>query len=1162
MKSVFVKILKISLIVVAVILIVLLVFGLVLRLDWPLWVGFFLILILVSMGIGAIFLRKILLRRREQRFVQQVIEQDESRIKSLTGKERDEMKELQDRWKEAIEALKRSHLRKYGNPLYVLPWYLVIGESGSGKTTAINSAHLSSPFVEVRRTSGISGTKNCDWWFFEQAIIIDTAGRYALPVDEGKDKEEWQKFLNLMIKYRKKEPIHGLIVTVAANKLLEASSEALEEDGRNIRRRIDELMRVLGIKFPVYVLVTKCDLVQGMTRFCEHLPEKNLDQPMGFINQDLSKDIPAFLDRAFSDIAERLRNLRLLLLHQPESKVIDPGLLLFPEEFENLKRGLDTFMKSSFQENPYQETPLLRGLFFSSGRQEGSPYSHFLNALGLIGEKEVLPGTNKGLFLHDFFARILPADRGLFAPTRRAIEWRTLTRNLGLISWIVLGVAVCGLLSFSFVKNLKTIREVTHEFASPPVLKGELLTDLITMDRFRQAVLNIETQNRNWWVPRFGLNESIKVEVGLKDKYCRQFQQGFLSSFDKQMSDVMPRLVTSPAASDEIIGQYIVHLVRRINLLKARLDGEDFEKLKEKPQPSYVSLLSADQGSGPEVKKKFGYLYLYYLTWRSDTGDISKEIAILQAWLKDLLTSRGKNLQWLVIWVNKQGSLPSLTLGDFWGGSLTLPDEKSIEPAFTRKGKEMADFFIKEIESALPDPVILENQKTAFDKWYLSVCFDAWQSFGTAFPKGAGRLKGVREWQQMAAKMATDQGPYFAFLNKIALELESLSGGENLPAWLKQAYKFQVIKAQGYIKDQSALGKAAEEGKKLMAAIEKKIGKEIQSEALESRISAVKAYQEYQGALALIMPASTSRTQAYQMALQVYSEDPVTSKSPFYIAYGATNRLNTYVAGGRQPEEMIPKLITGPLDFLWTFVRMETACYLQSQWEEKVLAEAQGATGLQATQMLLAPEGPVWKFVKGTGTAAPFIGWSMQRGGYYAKEALGGTIPFDAFFFSFLVKGAKVQAAAQAKQSNNVTIRGLPTDANPDAGLKPHGTRLELQCAAGSQILVNLHYPVSKVFNWSPDTCGDVIFQIDVGDLKLTKRYMGPQAFPEFLQDFKGGKHIFYPDEFPREKASLDRFGIKYIKVNYQFSGEQQVVGQVKSLFVHLPRNIVRCWGQ
>ncbi len=487
MKDLFFKLLKIFLVVSIVILITLLVFGLVLSLDWPWWVGLFILLAIVGLCIGFLFLRKIWLRRREQNFVQDVINQDEHHLKTLKGKERDELKELQDKWKEAIEALRRSHLRKYGNPLYVLPWYLVIGESGSGKTTAIKSARLSSTFAEVSRTSGISGTRNCDWWFFEQAIILDTAGRWTIPIDEGRDKEEWKKFLNLLTKYRKREPINGVSVTIAADKLLEASPKTLEEDGRNIRSRIDELMRVLGFKFPIYVLVTKCDLIQGMTEFCDFLPEKSLDQPMGLINQDLSTDVIAFQKRTINTIDERLRNLRLLLLHQRESGGSDPGILLFPEEFKNLQKGLESFLKGAFEENPYQETSILRGLFFCSGRQEGTPFSHFLNALGLIGEREVLPGTNKGLFLHDFFSKILPKDRGLFAPTRRAIEWTTLTRNLGLTSWIILVMAICGMLSFSFVKNLKTLRAVSHEFVKPPMFKGEFMEDLITMDRFERA---------------------------------------------------------------------------------------------------------------------------------------------------------------------------------------------------------------------------------------------------------------------------------------------------------------------------------------------------------------------------------------------------------------------------------------------------------------------------------------------------------------------------------------------------------------------------------------------------------------------------------------------------------------------------------------------------
>ncbi len=1158
MKNTILKFLKIFLIAAAVILTILLVFGLVLSLDWPWWVGFIFLLILVGLGIGGLFLRRILLKRKEQRFVQQVIEQDEAQLKTLTGKEKDELKEIQDRWKEAVEALRRSHLKKYGNPLYVLPWYLVIGESGSGKTTAINSAHLSSPFGEVRRTSGISGTRNCDWWFFEQAIVIDTAGRYAIPVDEGRDKNEWQKFLTMLVKYRKKEPIHGLIVTIAADKLLETTPEALEEDGRNIRRRIDELMRVLGIKFPVYVLVTKCDLVQGMTQFCDHVPEKGLDQPMGVINQDLSKNALAFLDHTIHTIGERLRNLRILLLHQPESKTVNTGLLLFPEEFENLKRGLEPFVKVAFQENPYQETPILRGFFFSSGRQEGSPYSHFLNALGLISEKEVLPGTNKGLFLHDFFSKILPRDRGLFAPTRRAIEWRTLTRNLGLTSWVVLGVAICGLLSFSFVKNLRTIREVSHEFAKPPVLRGEIMADLVTMDRFRQTILRVEEQNRNWWIPRFGLNESKKVEIGLKNRYCKQFQDNFLSSFDKQMTDVMANFTA--ATSDEVVGQYIVHLVRRINLLRSRLEGQGLNILQTKPQPYYVTPLStSEQAVEPEIRQKFGYLYLYYLIWGPDVGEINKEMTILQTWLKHLLTLRGKNFQWLIIWINQQKSVLPIKLQDFWGGSLTITDEKSVAPAFTRKGKEMIDSFIREIESAYPDPVFLESSKISFEKWYRTVCFDAWYSFIAIFPRGSEKLKGAKEWQQVAARMATDQCPYFAFLNKISLELEPLAiaKGEGMPPWLEQVYQLQIMKAQGL--SGGIISKTTEEGKKVIAKIENIFGKKIDDASkLESQSAAAKAYQEYHNSLTAIVSASASRNQAYQMAIQVYSEDPDSSKSPFYTAYGSSTRLKAGISGGRT-DDIFWKLAIGPLNYLWTFVRMETACSLQNQWEEKVLSEAQGAAGLQAVQILLSPDGPVWKFVKGP--MAPFVGWSLQRG-YYSKEALGGSVPFDSYFFSFLNKGAKAaaHAAAMSKPNYNVTIKGLPTDANPDARLKPHSSRLELQCANSTQSLINLNYPVSKTFNWSPETCSDVFFQIEVGDLSLTKKYSGAHAFPEFLQDFRGGKRTFYPNDFPREKVSLDRLGIKYIKVNYQFSGDQQVLGQVRSLPGQAPRNIVRCW--
>ncbi|MBM4330009.1 MAG: type VI secretion system protein ImpL [Deltaproteobacteria bacterium] len=1151
MKDTLLKFIKIFLLIAAVLLAILLIFGAVYLLNWPWWVGIFLLLGLLSLGIGFLFLRKILLRRREQRFVQQVIEQDEAHMKSFAGKEREDLQELQVRWKEAIDTLRRSHLRKFGNPLYVLPWYMVIGESGSGKTTAISSARLSSPFAEFTRTSGISGTRNCDWWFFEQAIILDTAGRYAIPIDEGRDKEEWQRFLNLLIKYRGKEPLNGLIVTLAADKLLGASPQTLEEDGRNIRRRIEELMRVLGTKVPVYIMVTKCDMVQGMAQFCDRLPAKNLDQAMGVIKKDLAGDVTSFLDRALNTIGEHLRHLRILLLHQTPSKTVDPGLLLFPEEFDQLKQGLGIFMDVAFRENPYQETPTLRGLFFSSGRQEGTPYSHFLKELGLIGEKEVLPGTNKGLFLHDFFARILPGERGLLAPTQRALQWQSLTRNLGLVAWVTLGIAVCGLLSFSFVKNLKTLREVSQEFAKPTVLQGEILTDLNTMERFRQAILRVEEENRGWLVPRFGLHESIKVEVGLKEKYCALFQKSFLASFDKQMGGVLARL--TDAVPDEAIGPYIAHLVRRIGLLKARLEGQGLETLQKKPQPSYEPPMGAAEKATPaEVKKKFGNLYLYYLVWRSDTAEINKEIALLQSWCKHLLGLKGGQLRWLVVWANGQGLAP-VTLGDFWGGNPT-PGEAIISPAFTRKGKEMMDTFLKEVESAPPDPLALAKQKDEFEKWYRNACFEAWYQFGMRFPKGLERLRSKQEWQPMAVKMSTDQAPYFEFLNRLTQELDPYSKGEHIPPWLTQVYQLQMAKAPGAAG--GLLAKAAEEGKKLIAKGKKGLVKEgVEAVDLPQT---VKAYQEYRAALTALAPAATSRTQAFQLASQVFGEDPATSKSPFFAAQAAITRLRAAMPSGKPAEHILWKMIAGPLEFYAYYVRMEAACHLQNQWEQVVLKETQEATDQQATQLLFSQEGPVWKFVKGP--AAPFIGWSVQRG-HHAKEVLGGAIPLDAGFLSFLRLSAAGKQTV-SKTSYSLLIKAFPTTANPQAKLQPQSTRLDLQCGGSAQSLVNFNYPVNKTFQWSPDTCGDVLFQIEVGDVILKKKYSGFQAFPEFLQEFKGGIRTFFVGEFPAEKAALERLGIQFIRVKYEFSGDQPVMGKIAALPRQAPRNIVKCWDQ
>ena len=213
--------------------------------------------------------------------------------------------------------------------------------------------------------------------------------------------------------------------------------------------------------------------------------------------------------------------------------------------------------------------------------------------------------------------------------------------------------------------------------------------------------------------------------------------------------------------------------------------------------------------------------------------------------------------------------------------------------------------------------------------------------------------------------------------------------------------------------------------------------------------------------------------------------------------------------------------------------------------------------GTNLNQLLMGSDGYALKFLKGP--AEPFIGRSRSKG-YYPKKVDGIALDLDVGFLTFLTRGAS--AAKPVASEYSVKIKAYPTDANKDAAIKPHATSLELQCGDEKNRLLNLHYPVRKTFKWSPRDCGDVIFKIEVGNLKLTKVYSGYQGFPKFLQDFKTGQRTFRRSDFPDQAAALKRMGIKYITPRYQFSGHQKLLQVLRATPGRVPQEIAACWGK
>ena len=1162
MYKFIINFLKVLLLAALAVLLILLIFGIVLSLGWPLWTGVFILIGLFGIFLAVIFFKKLWLRRREERFVNQVINQDQAYIQTLGEKDRKNSKELQDRWKEAVDTLRKSHLRKYGNPLYVLPWYMIVGESGSGKTTAIQSARLTSPFAEISSTSGISGTKNCDWWFFDNAILIDTAGRYTVPIDEARDSDEWQKFLTNLKKFRKKEPLNGLVVTIAADKLLDGTPEVLETSARLVRRRIDELMYVLGAKFPIYILVTKCDLVQGMTQFCDQLDESGLNQAMGAVNNDFSINIPDFIRNTIHAVTERIKELRLLVFQKSRPDRSAPGVLIFPEEFLKLKEGLDAFIRAAFQANPYQEQPIVRGLFFSSGKQEGTPYSHFLRELGLIEQKEVLPGTNKGLFLHDFFSKILPGDRGLFAPTQRTLEWSRLTRNLGLTAWLAIGIAVCGLLSFSFVKNLSAMREISQEFQKPIVFENDIVADTITMDRYLDAILRVEEKNRHFWIPRLGLRESLAVERKLKKNFCDNYYSGFLKPFDDQTSVQMASFTAD--TPDERLGNHVAHLVRRVNLIQAKLGDGGASALIDLRQPAFTLLLGniSGQMAIPDLGEKLSRLYWHYILWQSDSAALNEEMNEHQKWLKRILTLPGATLNWLVDWVNSDTSISPVLMSDFWG---KVRFETDILPAFTIEGKDRIDALILEIEDALYDPLLIAEKKLDFFNWYDRNYIQAWHDFAAAFPIGPNTLENQEAWARIASRIGSEQDPYFLLFNKMAQHLEPYADSANRPPWIDFVYDILAAKRAAALSDKKErmedsgiIRKAARKVKSKVGRAERALGVQATGRLdAERRMAAGQALIAYEAALAEITGAVSSRKLAYQLAADFYrtyeSQDP--SGSPFIRGYDQTETLKAVLSEPGKDLAVMDQLIVGSIDFLHTFVLYEAACYLQNEWEKQVMLEIRDISSQNVSQLLMGENGFARKFIEAP--AGPFIERNVQKG-YYPVIIKGKSIAFNESFLSYLNRGEK--AFRTSAETYNVVVKAEPVGANRGSQISPKETTVELHCATGTTALVNYNFPISKTFAYSPQSCNDVVITIKIGNLTLTQSYSGYLAFPRFIQDFENSDRKFYTEEFGEAESALRRMGVEYISMAFEFKNHEPVLDFLSVAAEPVPESIARCW--
>jgi hypothetical protein len=309
-------------------------------------------------------------KRMEKKFVDGMVGQAEDDASRATVSRREEIEDLVAQWKDAVKLLRQSS-GKGGNVLKNLPWFMIIGEPQSGKSTILRNSGLDFPIGDAA-IRGIGGTKNCDWWFANEGIVLDTAGRYAFEVQNAPDRAEWDRFLGLLKRTRKNKTINALLVTIPTDTLLRMNEDELRFYSQHLRGKINDLITRLGIVFPVYLIVTKSDLVEGFVDFFQRYPASRVREAVGRTIADArsSAGLQAAC-KTLDDLYDRLCSMSLRLMVEGDTGAPSQPYLLFPEEFRNLTERLKALITDLLRENIYMENPLFRGIYFTSGTQEG-----------------------------------------------------------------------------------------------------------------------------------------------------------------------------------------------------------------------------------------------------------------------------------------------------------------------------------------------------------------------------------------------------------------------------------------------------------------------------------------------------------------------------------------------------------------------------------------------------------------------------------------------------------------------------------------------------------------------------------------------------------------------------------------------------------------------
>lgn len=268
------------------------------------------------------------------------------------------------------KALRR--IRSYGKGArYRIPWYLMIGEADSGKTTLLSETGMELLFdAPDEQQTGVK--QGLNWFFFDQGIVLDVAGDFVLRADGATSNVKgWNYLLKLLKRYRSERPLDGIILAIPCSDLLGGSNQTpefklrLEQKAQLLYGKLVDAQQRLGLSLPVYVLVTKCDEVTGFQSLCHEISDRR-DEMFGW-SSPYTREIAyraEWVTEAFQNVHSYLFQLQIEIFAERDRIMKSDEFFMLPSEMRLMRAPLQIYLDQIFKESAYHDPFFLRGIYF------------------------------------------------------------------------------------------------------------------------------------------------------------------------------------------------------------------------------------------------------------------------------------------------------------------------------------------------------------------------------------------------------------------------------------------------------------------------------------------------------------------------------------------------------------------------------------------------------------------------------------------------------------------------------------------------------------------------------------------------------------------------------------------------------------------------------